>query len=76
MIYDISYKNLISPKPLCIRFDKIDGSIKIHGETRCFTLFGFEKYDAVYNRVRYLLSLKSSITYAFSHYCEKIKVDS
>ena len=29
LIYDISYKTLIDPKPLCIRFDKIDGFTKI-----------------------------------------------
>ena len=30
LIYNISYKTLIDPKPLCIRFDKIDGLIKIY----------------------------------------------
>ena len=32
-------------------------------------------YDAVYNRIRYLISLVSSITYNFSHYFAKVKVD-
>ena len=32
--------------------------------------------DTIYNRIRYLISLKSSITYIFSHYVTKIKVDS
>ena len=31
-------------------------------------LFGSEKYEAIYNRIRYLTSLKSSITCIFSHY--------
>ena len=39
--------------------------------TRYLTLFGSEKYDTVYNRI----SLKSGITYIFSHYFAKIKVD-
>ena len=47
LIYDISYKTLIDPKSLCIRFDKIDG----------------------------LISLKSGVTYIFSHYFAKFKVD-
>ena len=43
LVHDISYKTLIDPKPLLIRFDKIyDG-------TRYLTLLGSEKYDAIYN---------------------------
>ena len=35
-----------------------------------------KKYDTIYGRIRYLMSLKSSIIYGFSHYFAKIKVDS
>ena len=76
LIYDISYKTLIGSKPLRIRFDKIDGFIRIYDGTRYLTLFGSEKYDAICDRIRYLISLKSGITYIFSHYFAKIKVDS
>ena len=76
MIQDISYKVLIGSKPLRIRFDKIDWIIKIYDGTRYLTLFGTKKYDAFYDRIRYLISLKSSITYIFSDYFAKIKVDS
>ena len=76
MIYDVSYKTLIDPKSLQIRFDKIDGFIRIYDKTRYLTLFRSENYDAIYNRIRYLVSLESSITYIFSHYTVKIKVDS
>ena len=76
MIYDISYKTLIDPKPLRIRFDKIDEFIRIYGGTRYLTVFGSEKYDAIYDTSKYLMSLKYSITYIFSHYVEKIKVNS
>ena len=65
LIYDISYKTLIGAKSLRIRFDKIDRFIRIYDGTRYLTLFGSEKYDAIYNRIRYLLSLKSNITYVF-----------
>ena len=34
LIYDISYKTLIVPKPLRITFDKIDGSIRIYDAPR------------------------------------------
>ena len=30
-------------------------------------MFGSEKYDAIYNRIRYLTSIKSGITYVLSH---------
>ena len=72
----ISDKSLIDSKPLRIRFDKIDGFIRIYDGTRYLTLFGSEKYDAIYNRIRYLISLKIDITYIFSHYFSKSKYDS
>ena len=67
---------LIGSKCLRIRFDKIDGFIRIYDGTRYFTLFGSEKYDAIYERIRYFISLKSSITYISSHCFAKIKLDS
>ena len=76
MIYDISCKTLIGSKSLQIKFDKIVGFIRIYDGTRYLTLFGSENYDAIYNRIRYLISLKSSITYIFSHYFAKIEIDS
>ena len=59
-----------------IRFDKIDGMIRIYEGTRDLTLFSTKKYDAVYDRIRYLISLESSIKYIFSLYFAKTKVDS
>ena len=58
-------KTLIRSKPLLIRFDKRDGSIRIYEGTTYLVLFGPEKYDAIYNRIRYLITLKSVITYIF-----------
>ena len=52
--YDISYKTLIGSKPLHIRFDKIDGFIRFYDGSRYLTLFGSEKYDAIYDRIRIL----------------------
>ena len=68
LIYHFSYKTLTDPKSLLIRFNKIDGFIRIYDGTRYLTLFGSEKYDAICDRIRYLISLKSGITYIFSHY--------
>ena len=58
LIYDISYKTLIGLKPLRIRFDKIDGITRIYDGARYLRLFGTKKYDAIYDRIRYLTSLK------------------
>ena len=55
LIYDIWYKTLIYPKPLRIRFVKIDRVIGIYDGTRYLTLFGSEKYDAIPDRIRYLM---------------------
>ena len=38
-------------------------------------MFGSEKYDAIYNKVRHLISEKSGITFVFSYYA-KLQVDS
>ena len=65
LILDILYENLIGAKPLRIRFDKIEGFIRSYDGTRYLRLFGSEKFDAIYNRIGYLTSLKNSITYVF-----------
>ena len=67
---------MIGPKPLRIRFNQIDGFIRIYDGTRYLVLFGPEKYDAICNRVRYLINLKGVIADVFSHYYRKIKVGS
>ena len=72
--FDID-KTLIGAKPFRIRSHKIEGFIRIYDGTRHLTLLGSEKYDAIYNRIRYLIGLKGSITYAFFHDYAKIKVD-
>ena len=38
-------------------------------------LFGSKKHDYISNRIRYLISVKSSFTHIISRYFEKIKVD-
>ena len=49
------YQTLTFPKPLPIRFNKIDGFIRIYDGTRYLTLFGSENYDTIYYRIRYLI---------------------
>ena len=59
LIYDISYRTLIDPKPLRIRFFKKDGIIRIYDGTRCLTSYKPKKWNHTY----------------FFHYFAKIKVD-
>ena len=75
LVYNISCKNLIA-KPLRIRFYKIYGFIRIYDGTRYLVLFGSEKYDYTCSRIRYLISVKSGITYIISNNYAKIKVES
>ena len=42
LVYNISYKTLIGFKPCYIRFDKIDGFIRVYDGTRYLLLFGAE----------------------------------
>ena len=44
-----------------IRFDKVDGFIWDFDGTRYLVLFGPEKYDTIYVRMRSLISQKGSI---------------
>ena len=75
LIYEISYKTLICSKSLQIRFHKIDGIIEIYDKSRYLSLFGTKKYDAIYDKIRYLISRKNAYKYIISHYFSKIKVD-
>ena len=66
---------MIGNKPLLIRFDKKDEFFTVYGGTRYLLLFGAEKYDFIYDRIRYLIGIKSSIDYVISHNYAKVKVD-
>ena len=75
LIYDVFYKTLIGKKPLSIMFNKVDGFIRDCDATKWLVLFGFEKYNATYDRFRYIIQLKNGITYVFSYNYAKIKID-
>ena len=60
---------------LRIRFDKIDGFIRVYDGTRYLVLFGSQKDGFTYNRIIYLIGVKSSIANVISRYYAKIKVD-
>ena len=72
LIYNISYKILIGTTPFHIRFNEVDRFIRIFDGNRFLVLLGLEKYDVIYNRIRYSVSQKSGTTYVFSHYFRKM----
>ena len=45
LVYGVLYKNFMGKKPLHIRFDKIDGFIKIYDGIRYLVLFVYWWYD-------------------------------
>ena len=47
------------------KFSEINGFTGTDDETRYLTFFGSEKYGAIYGRIRYIICLKSDITYFF-----------
>ena len=54
LIHEISYNSSTDAKPLRIRYDKIDGFIKIHNKIRYLVLFDW--CDKVYDRIKHLIS--------------------
>ena len=76
LIHDISCKFCMGPKPLRIRFDEIDGFIKICDGIRYLLFFWYLWYGEIYDRFRYLISEKSSITNSINHNFARIRVDS
>ena len=47
----------------------------IYDGTTYITLFEGEIYDFIYNRIKYVIGLKSGIKYFVSHNNERIKVE-
>ena len=59
-----------------LKFVNIDGFIRLYDGARYLVLFGNEKYDSIYNWIRYLVSIQSGIKYLISHSYANIKLDS
>ena len=73
LLHDISYKTSTGAKPLRIRFDEIDGFIKIHNKIRYLVWFD-EWCDKIWDRIKYLKNEK--ITDSINHNFAIIKIDS
>ena len=58
-VYNISYKTPTGPKPLRIRFDKIDGFIiALDGKTKHVTLFDYVLFNKIFDKIKYLIIKK------------------
>ena len=61
MIYDIQHKISVGAKPLCIRYNKIDGFVKVHNKIRYLVLFdGW--CDKICDTIKYFINEKCGIT--------------
>ena len=56
-------------------FNKVDGFIRDYDGTKYLVaLFGSGKYNPIFNRIRYFISLKSDILFVVCHDYGKIKI--
>ena len=58
LAYDISYITLIGAKPVRIRFNKVNEFVRFYDGSRYLVLFGDEKYDFIYNRIKLFIRVK------------------
>ena len=75
LIYDISYKTFIGPRPLRIRFGKTDGFIRIYDGSKYLVLLGSEKYDSIYNGIkRITIKIQSKLILMILYLQKKIEL--
>ena len=76
-VYNISYKSPTSPKPLPIRFDKMNGLIiYLDGKIKHLIQFDYGLSDKICDKIKYLISKNSGITNSINHNFGKIRIDS
>ena len=74
--YNISYKSPTCPKPLRIKFDKINGFIiSIDDKIKPLVLFDYGLFDKICDKIKYLISKKGGITNSINHNFRKIRID-
>ena len=74
MIRYLLYKALIGEKLSSIMFDKINRFIRAYDEAKNLVLFGSQKYDAIFERIKYLMNLKSGNQFFFLIITQKVKL--
>ena len=76
IIYDVACKTPYAVRPLCIIFNKLVEYIRKFEKTKYLALFQSKKYERIFNRARYVIMLKSNISYAYAHKYMKIQINS
>ena len=61
-------------KPLRIRFDQIDGFIKVYDGIRYLVIFDYWSYDENYNRIRCFISEERGIIDSINHNFGRIRI--
>ena len=74
LIYEVLYKTLISVKALSVVFDKVYRFITDYDGNKYLVLFRPEKHNVIFDRIGYVIGMKSGATYVFSHNYTKIKI--
>ena len=76
LVYKISYKTPTCPKPLPIRFNKIDGFIIVlHGKIIHLMLFDYGLFNKICDKIKYVFSKNSGVTNSISHNFGKFRID-
>ena len=76
LVYKVSYETLMGARTLCISFIKQADSLELMMKLDIQYYLELKKYNFIYNKMRYLIGVKSAITYVCYHNYAKIKVDS
>ena len=76
-VNNILYKFPTSPKPLRIRFDKIDGFIiPLEGNIKHLILFDYGLFNKICDKIKNLISKNSDNINNINHNFGKIRIDS
>ena len=76
-VYDILYKTSIGPKPFRVRFNNMDGFIRVlDGEIKRLVIFDYELFDKICDKIKHPTSEKGGITDSINHNFGDIRVDS
>ena len=66
----------MNAKPLHIRLHKLGGCVKIYDGSRYLVLFNLERYDAIYDRIKYREKVeKGGITHSINNNFARITID-
>ena len=59
-----------------IRYNEIDGFIKIQCRTKYLVLIDYKWFDKICDKIKYLVSKKGGITDSSNHRFARIRIDS